>query len=501
MARIIYTDQNNPNSISDHWELDQVYNGIDVLATRQCLDAMLSQLDGVTNTTYNFSRALQGPLLEMRLRGVAIDHARKGEVIDEFFEKIDFLERNLQRIVLEGVGLPHFNWRSPPDMQRLFYDKLGIPPIKKQGRLTTDRNARERMNAYTVARPIISHLNAIADLGKKISVLKTEIDTDGRIRTSYNIAGTNTGRLSSSLSEFGTGGNLQNIEESLRSVFIADPGMKWAKFDAKQIQSRIVGAIEWNLFQDGTYLDACESTDLHTLVAKLVWPNLPWAGNPKKDKDIAETIFYRHFTHRDLCKKLGHGSNFEGQPDTLSTQTGVPRSLIVAFQPQYFGAFPCHHRWHQWVAQQIATRGFIVGITGRKRWFFGRRTDPDTVRQAVAYDPQNSESFLVNTAMLNIWKAQTATIMLHEHDGLVYQYPEHLEDEIVPKLLKQLEVPIDIGHGRTLTVPYEAKIGWNRGKYDASENPEGLKDYAGADTRKRPKEMSILDRVVRKQYG
>jgi len=60
------------------------------------------------------------------------------------------------------------------------------------------------------------------DLQKKIDILKTEIDKDGRIRTSYNIAGTNTGRLSSSFSEFGTGTNLQNIEESLRSMFVAD---------------------------------------------------------------------------------------------------------------------------------------------------------------------------------------------------------------------------------------------------------------------------------------
>src|SRR5215467_12315958 len=96
--------------------------------------------------------------------------------------------------------------------------------------------------------------------------LKTEIDHDGRMRTSYNIAGTNSGRFSSSLSEFGTGGNLQNIEEGLRSVFIADDGMKLANFDAEQGESRIVGAIEWCLFHDGKYLDVCESEDIHTIV-------------------------------------------------------------------------------------------------------------------------------------------------------------------------------------------------------------------------------------------
>jgi DNA polymerase-1 len=501
MARIIHTDLTNPGTIP-RWDEDQIYNGIDVLATLQVWEAISAQLDEHSGPTYEFSRALQAPVLEMGIRGVRVDRARLAEVIDEFYDKIDHLERNLSRIVLEGIGLPFFNWRSPNDRCELFYRRLGIPEIKKKGRVTTDRTAREKMEAYTIARPIISHMNLIADIAEKIKKLKTEVDPDGRIRTSYNIAGTNTYRFSSSFSAFGTGGNLQNIEESLRSIFISDPGTKWCKVDAKQIQSRIVGAIEWKIFKDGTYLDACESTDLHTLVAKLVWPNLKWTGDPEKDKDIAETIFYRHFTHRDLCKKLGHGSNFEGQAKTLSAQTGVPIELIMAFQPKYFTAFPCHHQWHQWVATEIFTKGYIIGITGRKRWFFGRRNDPDTVRQAVAYDPQASESFIVNSAMLNIWRKQTATIMLHEHDGLVYQYPEHLEDIIVPQLLKQLEVEVDIGHGRTLVVPYEAKTGWNRGKFDARTNPEGLKDYdfVKGDERGRPPEVGLLDRVVRRAY-
>lgn len=497
MARIIHTDRVQPDDITNQWERDQVYNGLDCCVTAEVLDAMLPQLDATTLATYKFSKALQGPALEMSLRGVRVDRIRLAEVIEDFYEKIDFLERNLERIVFEGVGLPRFNWRSPDDRVALFYDKLGLPRIMKKGRVTTDRGAREKMSAYIVARPIVTHMNAIADLAEKIKKLKTTVDPDGRIRTSYNIAGTDTGRFSSSFSAFGTGGNLQNVEESLRSIFIADPGMKWCKVDAKQIQSRIVGAIEWKLFKDGTYLDACESSDLHTLVAKLVWPALLWTGNPKQDKAIAETIFYRHFTRRDLCKKLGHGSNFEGQPKTLSEQTGVPIDLIIKFQPQYFKAFPAHHEWHHWVANQIATKGYLIGITGRKRWFFGRRNDPDVVRAAVAYDPQNSEAFIVNNAMLNIWWKQTATVMMHEHDGLVYQYPEALENEVVPKLLKQLEFPVDIGHGRTLVVPYEAKVGWNRGNYDARSNPYGLKDYTGYDERTAPKEVGILDRVIR----
>ena len=499
--RIIDTSVVEPKDIPSQWERDQVYNGFDTTCTLEILDVLLPQLDNHTAATYTFSKALQGPALEMRLRGVRVDLARKAEVIEEFHDKIETLERNLDRIVLEGVGLPHFNWRSNPDLHTLFYDRLGIPIIKKQGRPTVNREALEKMEAYTIARPIIAHMSAMRDLAKKISVLKTEIDPDGRMRTSYNIAGTSTGRFSSSFSEFGTGGNLQNVEESLRSIFIADEGMKFAKFDAKQIQSRIVGALEWNIFKNSVYLDACESSDLHTVVAKIMWPALPWTGKAKKDKDIAEQLYYRHYTYRFMCKKLGHGTNFDGKPPTLAAQTKIPLEAVRLFQPKYYQAFPCHHEWHDWTREQIRRYGYLISLTGRKRWFFGRRNDDATVREALAYSPQADESGIVNSAMLDIWRKQTATVMMHEHDGLVYQFPTHHENTIVPLLLKQLEYTIDIGHGRTLTVPYEAKTGWNRGEYDEKTNPDGLCEYTGEDQRKRSPQMSLLDRVVRRRNG
>lgn len=494
--KIIRTDLTEPQDLKTQWEKDQVYNGLDCCVTAEVLDELLPQLDETTSATYDLSRSLQGPALEMRLRGLRIDGYKKALVIDEYFEKIDHLERNITRMALDGLGMNKFSWRSNDDLKELFYDKLSIPVIRRGGRPTVNRTALEKLGGYTIAQQFVSHLICMRELGKKISFLKTSVDPDGRIRTSYNIAGTSTGRFSSSFSEFGTGTNLQNIEESLRQVFIADKRKKFAKCDAAQIQSRIVGAIEWNLFNDGTYLDACEKADLHTVVAKMVWPFLPWTGDLKKDKAIAETPYYRHYTYRFMCKKLGHGSNFEGQPATLSEQARIPINLVREFQPKYYAAFPAHHKWHEWVANQIATVGELTGITGRRRQFWGRRDDPKTIREAVAYDPQNSEAYIVNGAMLNIWHARTAEIMMHDHDALTFQYPEEQEDEIVPKLMEQLRFPIPLAHGRMLEIPYECKVGWNRGEWSET-NPDGLKDYIPGDKRKRQEETHILDRKLR----
>lgn len=499
--RIIRTDQRSPNDIIGEWEREQIYNGLDCCVTAEVLDVLLPQLDDYTAKTYAFSKALQGPALEMRLRGVLVDQSRKAEVIDEFGETLERLEEQLTRIVLDGVGMTRFNWRSPIDLQMLFYTKLGLPEIRSKGRVTVDRKALEKLEQYLIARQIVAHILAMRDIGKKISVLKTEIDPDGRMRSSYNIAGTSTGRFSSSFSEFGTGGNLQNVEESLRSIFISDHGYKFAKFDAKSGESYCVGAIEWNLFQDGRYLDAVESGDVHTAVARICWPDLGWTGNLKADKLTAEQPYYRHYTFRFMCKKLGHGSNYGGEPTTLAAQTKLPEPIVQRFQPVYFGAFPAHNQWQDWVGSQLRRVGFLITLTGRKRWFLGRRSDPATIREAIAYDPQGSLADVVNRAMLRIWRKGIAIQMMHDHDALTFMYPEDREAEVVAELQRDLCEDIPLSHGRTLRIPYDCKTGWNKGDYDAKKNPDGLKDFVGEDQRRRSPQVRLLDRKFHRRHS
>ena len=493
--KTIRTDKVDPQDLKPI-EREWAYNGLDCCITSEVLSVLEPQLDATTHATYTFSRSLQGPVLEMRLRGVRVDPARKARVIDEYFEKLEVLEANLERIVGEGVGFWGFNWRSPRDLYELFYDRLGIPIIRKQGRPTVDRNALEKMQAYMVAKPIVAHMLAMRDLGKKISVLKTEVDPDGRMRTSYNIAGTNTFRFSSSFSEFGTGGNMQNIEDSLRSIFVSDPGMKMAYIDAAQIQSRIVGAIEWNLFKDGTYLDACESGDLHTMVSMMCEPSWDWTDDPKHNREVAEQPFYRHHGLRKLCKSIGHGSNFDGQPPTLSRMYKIDIDAIKEFQRVYFAKFPAHKWWHQWVKDTIRATGTIVSITGNRRQFFGRRDSADTIREAIAFDPQCSESRIVNSGMLKVWRANICQLLMQGHDAIVIQYPEEREDEIIPEVMKQVRHPVNLLHDRVLDVPYDCKTGWNWGEA-SKDNPDGLKEYKPGDKRKRTPPVKILDRVVR----
>jgi len=512
-VRLIHTHLTLPEDLENQQEREDVYNGLDCAITAEILDVLLPQLDDHTATTYAFSRALQGPVLEMQLRGILVDQARRQDVIDEYYDVIDRLEGQLEQIVLDGVGMPSFSWRSNADLQKLFYGHLGIPTIRKQGRPTCDHKALEKMQLFLVARPIVNHLLTMREIQKKIDFLKTGVDPDGRIRTSYNISGTNTGRFSSSYSEFGTGGNLQNVEESLRSVFISDWGWKFAKFDAKAGESYCVGAIEGNLFNDWRYLDAVESGDVHTAVARICWPQLPWTGNLRADKAIAERPFYRHYSYRFMCKKLGHGSNYGGQPETLAMQTNLPEPVVIGFQPKYFRAFPAHLRWHGWTEDQLRRLGYLITLTGRKRWFFGRRNDPSTLREAIAYNPQGSLADIVNRAMLRIWRLRPCFIMMQDHDALTFMYKEEDEDVIIPQLQEMLVEEIPLKHGRTLSIPYDCKVGWNKGDYCCGDrsnvgckdckreiNLDGLRDYEAHDERRRQPKVSIMDRLLHRKH-
>ncbi len=494
--RIFDTTTLNPEKLND---LDRhlVYTALDCGITHEVLSVLLDQLDNNTASTYAFSKSLQGPVLEMRLRGVLIDQKAKAKAVDHLEERVDRLESQLGKIVSEGIGFPGFNWRSPNDLKELFYGRIGIREIRYQGRVTVNARALERMLPYYAARPIIYHILALREAKKKIEMLTTAIDPDGRIRTSYNIAGTNTGRFSSSVSEFGTGGNLQNVEEILRRIFIADPGMKMAYIDAAQGESRVVGAIEWNLFRDSRYLDACESGDLHTSVARLVWSNDNWTGNLLHDKEIAEKPYYRHYSRRFMCKKIGHGTNYGGKPATLAEQARVEIELIQEFQPKYFRAFPAHLRWHERVRQELIQSGTLISLTGRKRQFWGRRDEDDTLREAIAYDPQGSLADIVNSGMLRVWQARDCELLLQNHDAIVVQYREDKEDVIIPKILRQLTGPLKLRDGRQFIMPFEAKIGWNWGEWEKKDNPDGLQTYKGTDKRKRQTKTGILDRSLR----
>lgn len=387
------------------------------------------------------------------------------------------------------------------------------------------------IEAVRFAQPFVSLILTIRDADKMLGVLRTPTDADGRMRCSYNVAGTENGRWSSSANAFGRGTNLQNIAPTMRRMFCSDDGLRLISTDLEQAESRLVAGLIWQATGDRTYWDACESSDLHTTVCQMTWPELDWNSDAKHNRSCAEQPFPglgAKFTYRDVAKRLGHGSNYRGSPFGIGGAVGVPAELVSDFQRRYFSAFTGIPLWHDWTAAALNNHRYLDTPLHRRRWFFGRPNEDKTLREAIAYVPQSTIGELLNLALHRVWarslneagRAQLLqepgqmslshdtllnsphlpiTLLLQNHDAFLFQTPESTPLLwLLSEVKRELEIPIPLVRGdelEWLTIPGEFVTGWNwaykekspdRTKWHFKDgNPDGLTKWVGSDTRTR----------------
>lgn len=488
-------------------EASWIYNGLDCCVTLEVYYRLAEELADspeCVQETYETSNNKQAPFMEIGLRGLLVDEGARQESIEELQFVLDDLNQKFQRIVQEvfGHGL---NWDSPVQMKTFFYGTLRIKEIKKRNAkgqyvATVDEQALNRICLHPYAQLFARFVLKMRNVRKKIGFLKTSVDPDNRMRTNLNIAGTNTGRLSSSESEFGTGTNLQNIDNTLRYPFIADPKQVLVNIDLEQADARNVGAIIWNLFLEshgpeeaGRYLDACESGDLHTFVCRMAWSDLPWPEDQSGWRAVADRTAYKEMSYRDLAKRLGHGTNYLGTPPTMAKHTQTERGIIETFQNRYFAAFPLISEWHKHVIKTIASTGVLTTMFGRRRTFFGRGNDSKTHREAVAYEPQSMTGHEIDMGILNLWRYKPdAELLMQVHDSVLLQVPWHNHQTHIEEALKLMRFEHELKGGRIFSVPLEALVGWNWGKY-SEQNKHGVAKWKGEETRRPPLMQRLSD--------
>jgi len=495
--------------------LDEVYwlyNGLDCCLTSEIRATLYEHLDETSRATYHRTIQLQAPFLEMMLRGVLINTEHVKHVIQESEKTLALLQSRFDRLCIEGLGLPtKFNWASPLQLKTFFYGVLGLKEIRKRNAngimaASVDRETLEKLSTNFVAEIFCNFILSMRDIQKRISFLKTPRDADNKIRCNFNLAGTNTGRVSSSFSDFGTGTNLQNIDRNLRYVFVPEPGKAFINLDLEQADPRNIGALVWDMFYEtrgaefaGAYLDACESGDLHTLVCRMAWPELPWGNNPANFRAIANQTAYRTYSYRDLAKKLGNGSNYLGQPGTMAMHTKVPVEQIAAFQRNYFAAFPCIPAWHKETIRRLQTTGSLTHLLGRRRYFFKRLDAQSTINAAIAYCPQGMTGDEINLGILNLWRDPRFELLVQVHDSILLQVDQTQLNELVPLAIELLKVEITLAGGRKFHAPVEAKVGWNWGDF-GPDNPYGLAKWKGTETRLPPAVIIPQRRVSIRNY-
>ena len=152
------------------------------------------------------------PVMQMMLRGVRMNLKLKGTISMELLDSIYEREMLIKDLLGETI-----NVKSPKQMQKLFYEDLGLPVQKARTpagyRPTTNGEALGKLAIKEpLIVPIVQAIDEIRSLNIFLSnFANAALDPDDRIRCSYNVSGTETFRFSSSKSVFDTGANLQTI--------------------------------------------------------------------------------------------------------------------------------------------------------------------------------------------------------------------------------------------------------------------------------------------------
>ena len=490
-----------------------VYNAMDTMVMPEIYGEIRPRLDpNTTGRIYKFEKAMLGPALTMMRRGLKVDIPLR----DAMFRTAEDLHFNLsgmrrinkkatvvneaapfQRLARAAWG-DVLNYNSPIAVQKVLYEHMRIPIqfklVKGQRKVSTDRETLEKIAIdYPRCAALVYAILQLRDQDKVLQVLDGELSPDGRMHFGFNVAGTETGRWSSRSHVIWDAGQFQNITKDLRNIFIPDDGYVMIYPDLEQAESRAVAYIS----EDEAYIKACEGGDLHTVVAKMTWPGLEWTDDIAADKKaVAEQLFYRQFTYRDMAKRGGHGSNYYGMARTMARHLKVEEKVMHRFQASYLGgelkkddierwgyydllkapgthvdggivrldgAFPGIRRWHERTIQRIQTDGELTTALGRKRTFYGRGNDPSTWREAIAFEPQSLIGEVMNLGLFRTWKKhdpQDCMLLGQVHDAVVGQVPEDTAHKSLPEIVKTLTVPIEV-HGRTMTIPIEMQVGRN----------------------------------------
>jgi DNA polymerase I-like protein with 3'-5' exonuclease and polymerase domains len=375
-------------------------------------------------------------------------------------------------------------------------------------------NPRDRtVHPVALAQPFVSLILTLRDCDKQLAILRTPLDPDGRMRCSYNVAGTKWDRWSSSKNPFGRGTNLQNVSPTMRRMFCADDGWRLVSTDLERAESYVVAGMVWQVTGDRAYLDANLSSDLHVQVCRMAWPEMPWNGDPTHDLALAQTPYPNLggvLTYRDVAKRLGHGSNYGGSAYGISQAVGIPVWVVAEFQVRYFNAFPAIRTWHKWVREQLLAFQFLDTPLGRRNYFFDRPNEDSTVREAIAFVPQATVAKVLNQILYRCWErsllwkglptddqcALPIQLLLQNHDAFLFQTPETVS---LPYIIEQVnsefqatKIPFThAGERLDLTIPGEFVTGWNWAKTDDDKlhfsdgNPDGLSKWKGSDRRVR----------------
>ena len=382
----------------------------------------------------------------MMLRGFKIDTRIRNIQTMELLDAVAEFETKLLPMVPEDI-LPERAksaapwYRSPKQLAHIFYNELQIKPVySDRGTPTTGKKALPILaKREPIIKPIIDSISKLRSL--KVfygTFLQAELDPDNRMRCSFNVAGTETFRWSSSKNPFGRGTNFQNIPKgneqiqgvsfpNVRKLFTPDPGYLLVAADLSGADAQVVA---WESGEEELKNALKSGIKLHSVVAKELYGT---DGQP----------------HYDMCKRRIHATNYGGGARTLHQtllgQYGPEHTSEAAersFQKYWFTRYPGVKDWHERVTDSLKA---IHGVTNQfgNRIIYQDRLD-SVFPNALAWIPQSTVAFVcLRGAMLIADKFPFCELLCQVHDEIVFQLPKSKRNYLseIHGALNTIEVP------------------------------------------------------------
>jgi DNA polymerase-1 len=444
----------------DHVPIDQAtaYAAEDADVTLQLYHILRPRLiaEKMVHVFERLERPLVPVIAAMENRGIRVDRLLLDRLGIEFAQQMSQLETTIYKLAGRS-----FNVGSPKQLGEILFDEmnLSIFPMNDSGKIKPPK--KTKTGAYVTDVDVLESLAAQGhELPARVlewrglSKLKsTYVDAliaaaslkTSRVHTSYALAGTSTGRLSSS------DPNLQNIPirtengRRIRQAFITEGRYKLVSLDYSQIELRLLA----HMAEVPALVDAFRrGHDIHASTASTMFQI------PLEQVDSA---------HRRQAKAINFGIIYGISAFGLSQQLGIPQGEAAAYIKAYFETYPGIQQYMERSKEFARQHGYVQTLWGRKCYTLGiKDTNPVArqfaERQAINGPLQGSNADIIKRAMIHIPPLlkdlnSKASMLLQVHDELVFEIPEEELATTIPALKKLMEnvlilrVPLVIGVG------------------------------------------------------
>ena len=379
-------------------------------------------------------------LARMEHRGFLVDGKALAAFGQDMAEKITELEQRIYDQAEEP-----FNINSPKQLGTVLFEKMQLPHGKKtKTGWSTNADVLEKLRWQA---PIVADVLEYRQYAKLKSTyadgLLKVIDPDGRIRTSFQMTVTATGRLSS------TEPNLQNIPartevgSRIRGMFVAAPGNVLVDADYSQVELRLLAHISGDETMQQAFLSG---EDFHTLTAAKVFHVAP--------EEVTGQM-------RSRAKAVNFGIVYGISAFSLAQDIGVSVAEAKEYMERYFDTYRGVKHYMEQVVETAREKGYVETIMHRRRALpelkssnFNMRSFGERV--ALNMPIQGTAADIMKLAMVRVEQrlkreGLAAKLIMQVHDELIVECPE-AEKETVERLLEE-----EMGGVAHLAVPLPAQ--------------------------------------------